>query len=130
MDNKRVKEIETSLVGQSYEELTERSRQDHQKIVKTLDNQDNALCLVVLGGISIVVAVLFFILSFRRKMNKPAGIDVLSLQFWICIICAVGGLVLLGFGLYHVIRNWKIRIALKQDIAAIALQKDKMAGKK
>ena len=121
---------EDKLVGLSYEELSELSRNDHQAIVKTLDNQDNALCLVVLGSISIVVAGLFFILSFRRKMNKPAGIDTLSLQFWIFVICAVGGAILLTLGLVRVVQNLKLRIAYKKEIAAIAKLKDQMADKK
>ena len=121
---------EEELAGLSYDELGEKSRKDHQSIVRTLENQDNGLCLVVLGAISLVVAVLFFILSFKRKMNKPAGIDALSLQFWICITCAVGGATLLTLGLVHVLTNLKYRIAYKKEIAAIAQLKDMMVGKK
>lgn len=129
MENKEVEKIESSLDGLTYDELGERSRKDHQEIVTTLDHQDNALCLVVLGAISIIVSILFLILSFRRKMNKPAGIDVLSLQFWIFIACAVGGAVLLIIGLAIVFKNLGIRIALKKEIAAIAKLKDQMADK-
>jgi hypothetical protein len=63
-------------------------------------------------------------------MNKPAGIDVLSLQFWICIACAVGGVTLLTLGLVQVLTNLKYRIAYKKEIAAIAKLKDNMADKK
>ena len=122
--------LEEDLGSLSYDDLTEKSRKDHQSIVKTLDNQDNGLCLVVLGGIAIVVSILFFILSFKRKMNKPVGIDAASLQFWICIICVVGGVTLLTLGLVHVLTNLKYRIAYKKEIAAIAKLKDSMAEKK
>ena len=121
---------EEELGSLPYDELANKSRKDHQSIVKTLDNQDNGLCLVVLGGICLAVSVLFFILSFTRKMNKPAGIDVLSLQFWICIACAVGGVTLLTLGLVQVFTNLKYRIAYKKEISAIAKLKDNMADKK
>ena len=109
---------EEELGSLPYDELTNKSR------------KDNGLCLVVLGGICLAVSVLFFILSFTRKMNKPAGIDVLSLQFWICIACAVGGVTLLTLGLVQVLTNLKYRIAYKKEIAAIAKLKDNMADKK
>lgn len=111
----------------AFDELTDKSKKDHQSIVETMDNRDNALCLVVLGGISLVVSVLFFILSFKRKFNKLAGIDTGSLQFYVCIICGIIGIYLLTIGLVFVIANRKYRIAYNKEIAAIAKLKDKMA---
>ena len=121
---------EDELGSFAVEELTDKSRKDHQSIVKTLDNQDNGLCVLILGAISLIVAGLFLILSFKRKANKPAGIDPLSLQFWVFVICAVGGLTLLVFGLVKVLVNRNVRIAYKKEIAAIAKTKDQMADNK
>ena len=118
------------LAALSYDELTEKSKKDHQSIVKTMDNRDNALCLVVLGGISLVVSVLFFILSFKRKFNKLAGIDTGSLQFYVCIICGAIGLVLLLAGIVFVYVNHLYRIAYNKEIAAIAKLKEQMADNK
>lgn len=119
--------VEEDLGLLSYDQLSDKSRKDHQSIVETLDNQDNALCLVVLGAISLVVAVLFFILSFKRVRNKPAGLDLASLQFWIFVVCLAGGIALLVIGLIKVFNNLKLRNAYKKEIAAIAKLKDQMA---
>ena len=43
----------------SYEELRQISRNDHHEDVVQYDKQQNALCLVVLGGICLICGILF-----------------------------------------------------------------------
>lgn len=121
------KEVELiDYTGWSEEDLSKKSRDDHQKIVQELDKQDNALCLVVIGGIVLVCAILFLILSFKRTKNKMGGIDPTSLQFFICVACFIAAAVLLAFGLYRTIKTVLRRKELRQDIANIAKTRNAM----
>lgn len=109
----------------SYEELSQISRDDHQEDVRQYDKQQNALCLVMIGAICAVCAILFFILSFKRKYNKMAGLDPLSLQFFVCIACLIAAAVLLSIGLVRFFKARKIRIDLAAEIMTVTnLKKD------
>ena len=100
----------------SYEELRKVSRDDHQEDVRQYDKQQNALCLVMIGGILLVCGILFILLSFKRVKNKMGGIDVLSLQFFVSVACLVSALVLLGIGLTRFFIAHSIRKQLRQEI--------------
>ena len=118
----------TDYSNLSYEELSQISRNDHQEDTRQYDKQQNALCLVALGGISLVVAIIFFILSFKREMNQSGILDVSSLQFLISMVCLGGAVVLLGVGLYFFIKAAIKRTQLKREILAVSiLRKNQMA---
>ena len=95
----------------SYDELSELSNEDHRKDTKEYDKQQNALALVMIGGILLICGILFLILSIRKVMNKSRGIDTSSLQFFVCIACFAIAAILLSYGLY---RFFKAHFARKQ----------------
>ena len=112
----------------SYEELSQISRDDHQEDVRQYDKQQNALCLVMIGAIALVCAILFFILSFERKQNQMAGLDALSLPFFVSIACFVAGATLLTVGLVRFFKAQKIRKALEVEIIKVMEIKTKMVA--
>ena len=123
------KPIETEKYSAlSYDELSQISRNDHQEDTRQYDKQQNSLCLVALGGISLVTAILFFILSFKRVMNQRGVLDVTSLQFLISMILFGVAAVLLSIGLFIFIKAQIKRMQLKEEILAVTLlRKDMMA---
>ena len=114
---------EVEYASLSYDELSQISRDDHQEDTHQYDNQQNALCLVMIGAICFVCAILFLILSFKRKMNKMAGIDPASLQFVVCMACFVAAAVLLTIGLVRFFKAQKIRKQLHEEILEVSLLK-------
>ena len=122
--------IVKDYTGLSYDELSQISRDDHQEDTRQYDKQQNALCLVMIGAICFVCAALFFILSFKRKYNKMAGIDPVSLQFFVFIGCTVAAIVLLTIGLIRFLKARKIRKDLEVEIMTVTnLKKDLVVGK-
>ena len=123
------KPIETEKYSAlSYDELSQISRNDHQEDTRQYDKQQNSLCLVALGGIALVTAILFFILSFKRVMNQRGVLDVYSLQFLISMILFGAAAVLLSIGLFIFIKAQIKRMQLKEEILAVTLlRKDMMA---
>jgi hypothetical protein len=113
----------------SYEELTKISRDDHQEDVRQYDKQQNALCLVVIGGIILICGIIFFILSFARRNNKVA-IEFSSLPFFIFIACMIGSLTLLTIGITRFMKAHKIRKVLKQEIITVTNLKTEMIKQK
>lgn len=114
MSKKEVNEIDYSAL--SYEELRKVSRDDHQEDVRQYDKQQNALCLVMIGGILLICGILFILLSFKRVKNKMGGIDVLSLQFFVSVACLASAVVLLGIGLSRFFIAHSIRKQLRKEI--------------
>ena len=104
----------------SYDELRQISRDDHQEDVRQYDKQQNALCLVMIGGIILVCGILFILLSFKRVKNKMGGIDFLSLQFFVSIACFVGASILLAIGLARFFKAHKIRKQLREEINIVS----------
>ena len=113
----------------SYEELSQISRDDHQEDVRQYDKQQNALCLVMIGGICLVCAILFLILSFKRRMNRMAGLDVGSLPFFVSVACFVSAAALLTIGLIRFFKAHKIRKALEVEIMTVTRLKADMMSK-
>ena len=115
----------------SYDELSQISRDDHQEDTRQYDKQQNALCLVMIGAITLVCAILFLILSFKRVMNKMGGIDPTSLQFIVSIACFVAAIVLLIIGLVRFFKAHNIRKQLAREIMDVTLlKKDMMTDQK
>ena len=109
----------------SYDELTKISKDDHQEDTRQYDKQQNALCLVMIGGICLVCAILFLILSFERK-KKTVELQILSLQFFVCAACFAAALILLTIGLIRFFKAHKIRKELAAEIMTVTLLKQSM----
>ena len=109
----------------SYDELTKISRDDHQEDTRQYDKQQNALCLVMIGGICLVCAILFLILSFERK-KKTVELQILSLQFFVCAACFAAALILLTIGLIRFFKAHKVRKELAAEIMKVTLLKQSM----
>ena len=112
----------------SSEELSQISRKNHQEDTHQYDKQQNALCLVMIGGICLVCAILFFILSFKRVMNKAGTLDTSSLQFFVCIGCLIAAAVLLSIGLFRFFRAFIKRKQLKEEIMTVTLLRKEKFG--
>ena len=110
---------EVDFSTKSYDELSQISRDDHQEDTHQYDNQQNALCLVMIGAICFVCSILFLLLSFERKMNQMAGLQPASLQFVVCIACFVAAATLLTIGLTRFYKAHKIRKSLHEEIIAV-----------
>jgi hypothetical protein len=109
----------------SSQEASEVSEKLHSLDVVEYDKGQNALCFVVLGGISIVVGLLFIILSLQRKNNKIVGFNFASIQFIICVVCLSIGCISLGYGLYRFISTRLKRKQYKQVIEVLSKLKQK-----
>ena len=112
----------------SSEELSQISRNNHQEDTHQYDKQQNALCLVMIGGICLVCAILFFILSFQRVMNKAGTLDTSSLQFFVCIGCLIAAVVLLSIGLFRFFKAFIKRKQLKEEIMTVTLLRKEKFG--
>ena len=115
----------------SYDELSELSNEDHRKDTKEYDKQQNALALVMIGGILLICGILFLILSIRKVMNKSRGIDTSSLQFFVCIACFAIAAALLSYGLFRFFKALYARKQLRNEIDEISkLRKAQMLEEK
>ena len=110
----------------SYDELSQISRDDHQEDVRQYDKQQNALCLVVIGVITLICGVLFIILSIKRKNNKMAGLDPTSLPFFVSLACFAAAAALLTIGLIRFFKAHSVRKALESEIMEVTRLKTKM----
>lgn len=104
----------------SYDELSEISRQYHQQFSNEYDKQQSALCLVAIGGLCLICAIIFFILSFTRVMNKTGILDTGALQFYVCVACACAAAILLTIGLVRFFIAFGKRKGLRAEINAIS----------
>ena len=120
LQNNQVEEKTSKFNSLSYDELSEISNEDHRKDTKEYDKQQNALALVMIGGLSLICGILFLILSVRRVMNKTRGIDTSSLQFFVCIACFAAAVILLSYGLFRFFRALIARKQLRNEIDEIS----------
>lgn len=120
------KKCNKSLVSvESKEEATALSRKAHKADEKQYNIIQNAMCFVVLGSISLITGIIFIFLSFKKVRNKFAGLDFMSLQFYICIICLLVGIGLLSYGLFKAIKSYKARKQIKKTISDLNFLKTK-----
>ena len=110
----------------SYEQLSQISRDDHQEDVRQYDKQQNALCLVVIGFITLVCGVLFIIISITRRMNKITGIDVTSLPFIVSIACFIAAITLLTIGFVRFFVALRHRTVLRKEINRVNVVRSQM----
>ena len=104
----------------SYDELSELSNDDHRQDTKEYDKQQNALALVMIGGLLLVSGIIFLILSIRKVMNKTQGIDTSSLQFFVSLACFGIAVILLSYGLTRFFMAFYKRIQLRKEIMQIS----------
>ncbi len=102
------------------EDISTYSQAAHKRDIAGYDLSQNALCFEVLGGISLIVGILFIFLSLKKRRNTIIGINFASLQFVICVICLLAAIVLLTIGTINLVKSQKIRKAAKKDIAYLA----------
>ncbi len=102
------------------EEISTYSQAAHKRDIAGYDLSQNALCFEVLGGISLIVGVLFIFLSLKKRRNTIIGINFASLQFVICVICLALGITLLTIGTINLLKSQKIRKSAKKDIDYLA----------
>lgn len=81
------------------QERREKSQALHKESQKQYDKQQNAMCFVVLGGIALIIGIIFIFLSFKREYNVLTGIDTGSIAFVICVLMLSVGVISLAFGL-------------------------------
>lgn len=93
--------------GMSFEDSKELSRASHAQIQRAANSYARGMCMNALGGILLVVALIFFILA-----NKPSQGFVLQVncaEFYVFIVAAAVSAVLLGFGLFLTIKGIRTR---------------------
>jgi hypothetical protein len=105
------------------EELSAYSKNAHNADIAGYNRIQNALCFVVLGGISLVIGILFIFLSLKKKFNKIVGLNFASFQFVICVVGLALGVTLLTIGLIGVFKGFAQRKAAKRDIAYLGLRR-------
>ena len=86
---------------ESEEEKARRKKsQDlHSLSTKLYDREQNSLCFLVIGGIFLIIGILFIFMSLKRENNVLIGIDVGSLAFYIMILSLAGGGIAFLYGL-------------------------------
>ena len=108
----------------SKEEISRYSRILHTNDNKAYEKTQSGLCFTVIGSIFLIIAVLFFILSFVKQTNVIVGINVFSMQFYIFIISVVIGGLSLTYGLYKTITSHLRRKTYQKEINILAKLKD------
>ncbi len=68
------------------------------KVTKNDNERNGGLTLLVIGGILLVVAIVFFVLSFRFNTAKQRIFTPRSVEFIVSILCGVSSLTLIIWG--------------------------------
>lgn len=97
-------------------EVGKYSQAAHKRDTEGYDLSQNALCFTVLGGITLIVGILFIFLSLKKRKNAIVGVNFASLQFIICVICLAAGLTLLTIGGVLLAKALRKRKNAKRDI--------------
>ena len=105
------------------DEIRAYSREAHNRDIAGYDKSQNALCFVVIGGILFVIGVLFVFLSLKKRFNKIVGIDPLSFQFAVCVICLAAGITCLSIGIISLINALSKRKKAAEEIAYLSTLK-------
>ncbi len=83
--------------GMSEEESKELSRASHAQLQRAANSFARGMCLNALGGILLIIALIFFILA-----NKPSQGFVLQVncaEFYVFLVSTIVSVILLGFGI-------------------------------
>ncbi len=87
------------------------------RLLKQRKKRDDALCLLILGGLSSILSAIFFALSFRYNFLREKIFIPASLEFVVCIACLALFLALSLWGLI------KLILALK-NIQSLCKEQD------
>lgn len=98
-------------------EVSTFSQAAHRRDTEGYDLSQNAMCFEVIGGIVLAIGILFIFLSLKKSRNQIVGVDFASLQFVICAVCLIGGIVALTIGTIWLVKALKKRRNAKRDIA-------------
>lgn len=104
-----------------HSEISTFSQAAHKRDTIGYDLSQNALCLDVIGAITLIIGALFIVLSLSKKRNVIQGINFASLQFVICACSLLAGLVLLTLGTIKLIKALRIRKEAKRDISYLSI---------
>lgn len=99
------------------DEVSKYSQAAHKRDTQGYDLSQNAMCFEVLGGISLIIGILFIFLSLKKRVNVIIGMNFASLQFVICVICLALAVGLLATGTTLLIKALSKRKDAKKDIA-------------
>lgn len=103
--------------GCSEEDSRELSRASHAQIQRANNSFATGMCLNSLGAISLVIAILFYVLA--NKPSKGFVLQTNCAEFYVFIILTVVAVILLGIGVYMTvigIRNKRHYSQLLKDI--------------
>lgn len=93
----------------------EESKRLHQESQVQYDKQQNALCFVVIGGILLIIGIIFIFLANKRENNQFVGIDTGSLAFYVMVIgISLGGLGVIYGIIKYLVASKKRRKIVKQ----------------
>lgn len=75
----------------------------HTNIRLSNNMKNNALTNLVIGGILLIIGLVFLVLSFRYNVVKQRVFTPGSTEFVVCVICLVSSLTLISLGIYRLI---------------------------
>lgn len=101
-------------------DISKFSQAAHKRDSEAYDFSQTALCFEVIGGILVVIGILFVFLSLKKRMNAIVGVDFLSLQFFICCACLLAGVVLVSVGTTFLCKALRKRKEAQRDIAYLS----------
>ena len=85
------------------EGLPPKEERKEVRLLKQRKKRDDALCLLILGGLSLTLSAIFFALSFRYNFLREKIFIPASLEFFVCVVCLVLFLALFLWGLNKLI---------------------------
>ncbi len=80
-------------------EIHDKNQKLHNNITAANDLKDNSLCYIVIGGILLIIGILFFILSFKKTPTGGRLFRPDSFEFVISVIILACSIFSLVFGL-------------------------------
>ena len=113
----------TTTIPSEENEIRAYSKVAHNRDILAYDKSQNALFFVVIGGIVLIIGILFIFLSLQKRRNKIVGINVASLQFFICVTCLAIGIATLTTGIILLIKALKLKKKANNEIAYISTLK-------
>ena len=85
------------------------------RLLKQRKRRDDALCLLILSGLSLILSAVFFALSFRYNFLREKIFIPASLEFVVCIACLALFGTLFIWGLIKLILALKNIESLRKD---------------
>ncbi len=89
------------------EEFPPKEERKEVRLLKQRKKCDDALCLLVLSGLSLILSAVFFALSFRYNFLREKIFIPASLEFVVCLVC------LSVFAALSILGGIKLALALK-----------------